>query len=162
MPTVVLSPSSRRQLDARPPSTLRSSGMSPDDARWARLQRARARICPSIGQPNGAESLDNLVIARGPQIARGAVEAHQLPEHVDHPARPYAPRHIDRQTLTSELVDDGQTLPRPGHPRTYRRRSRRPTRDSSRSGPAVARGGRLPAGAGRRRGTCRPAWCHRR
>ena len=43
----------------------------------------------------------------------GAVEAHQLPEYVDHPARPYAPRHIDRQTLTSELVDDGQALQRP-------------------------------------------------
>ena len=41
------------------------------------------------------------------------MEAHQLPEHVDHPARPYAPRHIDRQTLTRELVDDGQALQRP-------------------------------------------------
>ena len=35
MPTVVLSPSRRRQLDVLPPGTLRSSGMSPDDARWA-------------------------------------------------------------------------------------------------------------------------------
>ena len=35
MPTVVLSPSRRRQLDVSPLGTLRSSGISPDDARWA-------------------------------------------------------------------------------------------------------------------------------
>ena len=38
----------------------------------------RARICPSIGQPNGAESLDNLVIARGANVRRHAVRHEQL------------------------------------------------------------------------------------
>ena len=30
-----------------------------------RLWRVDTRICPSIGRPNGARSLDNLFIARG-------------------------------------------------------------------------------------------------
>ena len=93
-----------------------------------------------------------------PHMSLGAL----LPEHVDHPARPYAPRHIDRQTLTSELVDDGQALQRPAiHARI----------EDEVVGPHVihrGRGQRSRAGReairrrGRRRGTCRPAWCHTR
>ena len=78
MPTVVLRPSRRRQLDVLPPGTLRSSGMSPDDARWAGSTEPEPRICPSIGRPNGAESLDNLFIARGAEDLRTAVERHEL------------------------------------------------------------------------------------
>ena len=93
-----------------------------------------------------------------PHMSLGAL----LPEHVDHPARPYAPRHIDRQTLTSELVDDGQALQRPAI---------RARIEDEVVGPHVihrGRGQRSRAGReairrrGRRRGTCRPAWCHTR
>ena len=49
-----------------------------------RLQRARARICPSIGQPNGAESLDAPICQDGRSgrqvcgLARSVVCHHAL------------------------------------------------------------------------------------
>ena len=43
----------------------------------------------------------------------GAVEVHQLPEHVDHPPGPDASRPIDRQALTRASIDDRQALRRP-------------------------------------------------
>ena len=56
---------------------------------------------------------DELRTVLGPQIARGAVEAHQLSEHVNHPPGPDASRHIDRQALTRERIDERQALQRP-------------------------------------------------
>ena len=77
-----------------------------------RLQRARARICPSIGLPNGAESLDNLFIARGSQVARRAVDADELREHLNHAAGSDPTRDVDRQAFAGPLVDDRQALER--------------------------------------------------
>ena len=76
MPTVVVSPSCRRQLDVRPPGTLRSSGMSPDDARWAGSTEPEPESVPRLDSPTVPRALTNLLIARGAEVAWRPVHAH--------------------------------------------------------------------------------------
>ena len=66
----------------------------------------------SIGRPNGAESLNNLFIARGPQVPRGAVHADELGEHLDHAPRADAAGHVNRQAgaLTVPFEENHRAL----------------------------------------------------
>ena len=90
MPTVVLSSSRRRQLDVLPPGTLRSSGMSPDDARWAGSTELEPVSVPRLDDPTVRGALTNLLIARGGEmlpapgqrrvVGRPQVKAHQMEE----------------------------------------------------------------------------------
>ena len=75
-----------------------------------RLQRARARICPSIGRPNGAESLDNLVIARGAEDLRKSAGDRQAVQDAGDRQSPEGPRRDDRHGLMGGVVDNGQAL----------------------------------------------------
>ena len=69
MPTVVLSPSRRRQLDVRPPGTLRSSGMSPDDARWAGSTEPEPVSVPRLDGPTAPRALTPLYVKTAAQEA---------------------------------------------------------------------------------------------
>ncbi len=101
-----------------------------------RLQRARARICPSIGQPNGAESLDNLVIARGATVRGEALRHEQLRQRLEHLGRPHPPGDHNRQTFPRILLDDGQDLQRSPVGRPRRQQVIRPHVEAIR-GPAT-------------------------
>ena len=71
MPTVVLSPSRRRQLDVRPPGTLRSSGMSPDDARWAGSTEPEPVSVPRLDGPTAPRALKLVHSTRTAGAAEG-------------------------------------------------------------------------------------------
>ena len=113
MPTVVLSSSRRRQLDVLPPGTLRSSGMSPDDARWAGSTEPEPVSVPRLDGPNGAESLDNLFIARGPQDTRqAALERESIKHAGDRQPTERAGRHNGHR-FGGRVIDDRQALHHP-------------------------------------------------
>ena len=107
MPPGVLSPASRSQLaaDRLAPAAPRGRvRMKHDGPALA----SRSRISPSIGRPNGARALTNLLIARSPQRRRAAVESHALIQHPhDAPTRYRAP-HGHRQAFAIARIDHGQ------------------------------------------------------
>ena len=73
---------------------------------WIDQRRVDARV----GEPpqnGGGHELGSVVRT---QKARGAVDAHQLREHLDDTARANAPGHIDRQALAGPFVHDGEAL----------------------------------------------------
>src|SRR3954468_18724660 len=64
-------------------------------------------------EPAKDRARDELRAVVGPEVAGRAMHAHELREHLDHPAGADAARHVDGQALARELVDDRQTLQRP-------------------------------------------------
>ena len=131
MPTVVLSSSRRRQLDVRPPGTLRSSGMSPDDARWAGSTEPEPVSVPRLDDPTAPralslESLDNLFIARGTDVRGDAVGDEEFRERLEHINRPQPPGDHDRQAFSRILLDDGEDLQWPAVLRAVRHEVIRP------------------------------------
>ena len=114
-------------------------------------------IC-AVVQPAQDRARDELRAVVGAQVARRAVHAHELRQHLDDAAGPNAAGHVDRQAFARALVDHRQALQRAARSRTCRTRSRTPRRDS----PAVGGSGPRPAGGHAstrpRRGTCSAAW----
>src|SRR5690606_5311149 len=98
-------------------------------------RRVYARLSEPA-QDRGAHEFGTII---GAEIARGAMDAHQLLQHLNHATGPDPAGDIDRETLARPLVDDRQTLQRlpVGAPVT---RSRTPRRDSLRSVVAVPGG----------------------
>ena len=97
-------------------------------------------------QNRGRHELRTVV---GPEIARGAVHADELRQHLNDPPRPDAAGDVDRQAFARELIDDREALQRPTvrariedevvRPHVIHRRRRqgpRPARGDAASGPA--------------------------
>ncbi len=103
---------------------------------------------------NGARHKLGAVV--GAQVPRGAVDAHELGEHLDHPAGTNAAGHVDGQALSGELIDDRQAFQRLAirariedevvRPHVVGGRGRERTRPTRRHAAARASAGHLEAG----------------